>query len=161
MEDLRGDLRATAAPELETNNTPKIMGAVLVVVAVGALSAYTLSSGMWNSPSPRQIASIEPAPVKITAPVAPKAPAIVPATATTPAAADQHAADTTATKAPTRIARVHKSDNAAPRTKDNSVPAPSPPADMMTPANAPSPATASPPATNPEPAAPAQPDVQP
>ena len=154
MEDIRG----IAAPELETSNTPKIMGAVVVILGVGALSAYTLSTGMWNSPTPRQIASVEPAPVKITAPVAkitaPVAP-IVPAAAP----ADQHAAD--AAKPPTRVAHVHKSDNAAPGTKDNSVPAPSPPADMMTPANAPSPATAPPPATNPEPAAPAQPDVQP
>src|SRR5580765_1472333 len=110
MEDLRG----IAAPELETSNSPKIMGAVVVILGVGALGAYTLSTGIWDSPSPRVIASREPAPVapvKITAPVAPTPPAI------TPAPTDQRAADTTTAKAPTRVAHVHKSDNASPGTK--------------------------------------------
>src|SRR5258706_10029192 len=87
MEDLRG----TATPEIETSNTPKIMGAVLVVLAIGALGGYTLSSGLWNSPAPREMASREPVPVKITGPVAPVAPAPVGAPISSPY---QHASET-------------------------------------------------------------------
>jgi len=135
MEDLRGN----ATAEIETSNTPKLMGAVLVVLAVGALGGYTLSSGLWNSPSPREMASREPVPVKITGPVTPIAPAPVGTAVSSPY---QHASETTAVKPAARVAHVRKS---APATQDNSAAAPSPPADMATPATTPAPEPASPP----------------
>lgn len=133
MEDLRG----TATPELETTNTPKIMGAVVVALGVGALGAYTLSAGIWNSPSPpRVIASTEPAPVKLVKPVAAVAPA-TPAPVMAPSSPYQHTALTPAATPVTRVAHVRKSE--APVTHARSTTAPSVPADAMTPASAPVP----------------------
>lgn len=161
-EDLRpmGDLRVNGAQDLEPSATPKIMGAVVVALGVAALGAYTLSTGMWNSPSPpRMVASAEPAPVKITAPVAPLTPAPAPVSA--PTSPYGHTADTTTAKPPSRVAHVRKS--AAPVTNDSPASAPSVPAEAATPATTPAPAPepAPTPSTNAEPAAPAQPGGQP
>lgn len=146
------DLRVNGAEELEPSATPKIMGAVVVALGVAALGAYTLSTGMWNSPTPpRMVALAEPAPVKITGPVAPLTPAPVSA----PASPYQHAADTTTAKPPSRVAHVRKSEPVT----NNAASAPSVPSDAATPATTPAPAPEPTPvpSTNTEPTAPAQP----
>jgi hypothetical protein len=152
-----GDFRATTAAELEPSSTPKILGAVVVLLGVAALGAYTLSTGMWDSPSPRVVASAEPAPVKIAPPAAPMTPAPTPAATapmSAPASPYGRAANTTPVTAPapakpaTRVAHVHKSTSTV---------APSVPDDVATPATAPAPdaspapATPTPPAPNEQP----------
>ena len=53
------DLRGFAAPEpIEPGNTGKIFGAVVIALAVCAAGTYSYESGMWNSPQPMRVASI-------------------------------------------------------------------------------------------------------
>jgi hypothetical protein len=49
MDNLRG-----INTQVETGNAGKIIGALVVALAIGAVGAYTYETGMWKS-SPRQI----------------------------------------------------------------------------------------------------------
>jgi hypothetical protein len=77
------DLRGFAAPEpLETGNTGKIFGVVVIALAVCAAGTYSYETGMWNSrpievasndvpPPVRLPAALAPAPQPMTAPTSP------------------------------------------------------------------------------------------
>ena len=45
-----GDPRRTAAPKLGTSRVGKVAGIIVVVLAIAAIIAFTLSLGMWDGP---------------------------------------------------------------------------------------------------------------
>lgn len=56
------DLREISAPKLGTSRTGKIVGAIVVVLAIAAIVAFTLSLGMWDGPRSSLIALTDNAP---------------------------------------------------------------------------------------------------
>jgi len=74
------DLRGFATPEpIDPGNTGKILGAVFVALAVCAAGTYSYETGMWNSPEPARVASIDLPSASATPPPAQFAPPAAPA----------------------------------------------------------------------------------
>jgi hypothetical protein len=78
-ETATSDMRGYQTPEDETGNTKgKIIGAVLVALMIGVAGAYTVATGMWNSPPKQVLASLVPPSTSLPSVVAPMQHAVVP-----------------------------------------------------------------------------------
>lgn len=156
------DLRGYDSRETDANGSGKFYAGAVVAIMLAAAAAYTYSSGVWNAPSARVVASRDAAPQQPFVPTAvpsPPASNVVPSPTNgdlTPASSPSDAAVTT--NKPVRTARKHTAPAAA--TPDASVPdvpapvtpAAAPPSQPAPTSDAPAqPAPDSPPAPSPAP----------
>jgi hypothetical protein len=151
------DMRGTQPPEEETGSTNrKIIGAVAVALMVGAVGAYTIATGMWNTPPKQVLASLVP----------PSAPpvqhAVVPQNPPDESAPAEMTPQAVAAP-PVKAARTHVAVHASPHAQavrpsesfaEPAAPASIPPAEIVPVQPAPIDTTMVPPATTPPPAAP-------
>jgi hypothetical protein len=77
MSDLRGN---NTPPEMSLGSTGKIVGALIVVLAVGAAGAYSYKTGVWTLPPRQKVADSQlPSPSPPALPTAPAQKASPPA----------------------------------------------------------------------------------
>lgn len=73
------DLRGFTAPEpIETGNTGKIFGAVVIALAICAAGTYSYETGMWNSQPATLVADNELPSISTTPPAPPAQPMLAP-----------------------------------------------------------------------------------
>lgn len=164
------DLRGVEPQEIETDNTGKIVGAVVIALAIGAVGAY--SYGFGASQSPQAKVAMITGPVKppsaslplalLAAPssVSPATPIVAPPAAIVPTSAERHIAATR----PSRLARAHAIRPQVTPSPSEPAPTVSPGVDSQPAMTAPSitpppytPEQAAPPATSPTELAPPAP----
>ena len=153
------DMRGTQPPEEETGSVNrKIIGAVAVALMVGAIGAYTIATGMWNSPPKQVLASLVP----------PSAPpiqhAVVPQNPPDESAPAEMTPQAVAAP-PVKAVRTHVAVHASPHAlavrpsesfAEPAAPASIPPAEIVPVQPAPIDTTIVPPVTTPSPATPTQ-----
>jgi hypothetical protein len=155
------DMRGTQPPEEETGSTNrKIIGAVAVALMVGAIGAYTIATGMWNTPPKQVLASLVPPSTSLPPSVAPTGHTVVPQLPPVENAPAEITPQAVAAP-PVKAARTHVVAHAlAVRPSESFVepaaPAPIPPAEIVPVQPAPIDTTIVPPVTTPSPAAPTQ-----
>ena len=160
-ETATGDMRGYQTPETETGSVNrKIIGAVAVALMIGAAGAYTIATGMWNSPPKQVLASLVPPSTSLPPSVAPTGHTVVPQLPPVENAPAEITPQAVAAP-PVKAARTHVVAHAlAVRPSESFVepaaPAPIPPAEIVPVQPAPIDTTIVPPVTTPSPAAPTQ-----
>ena len=156
-ETATNDMRGSQPPEEETGSVNrKIIGAVAVALMIGAAGAYTIATGMWNSPPKQVLASLVPPSV---APVQHAVVPQFPPDETAPAEITPQAVVVPPVKASRTHAVAHASTHAlAVRPSESfaepAAPAAIPPAEIVPVQPAPLDTTTVPPVMTPSPAAP-------